>query len=957
MNWLQRPEVVMALVYVFCAIFIALFLTLVEKRYQLLHRLSNRTWGRLAMKRMEKRSRFQSASNLLHHYEHVKQVIEVEKDQQRNLEDRLRDSHLLERYLKQLQSRKPLQRMEAAQHLCSIPAEEVRLALESALQQESDRPTKLYLAYAISELKNPASLPVLIQSLIGEHRWYRGRVNVLIVEYREALHHQLPSLLRREEFEIQELVLDYANEFLSSDLYDYTLRVVNRYEVVQKNRINFERDNTQFLLQRALQVLGKLYPQILATPRYRNSPNPLIRDAAITALASSGDPASSIQQLLPFLFREETSTIAQSAMLSIIQKQPHLVDDLLNQMPQLPESQQRILADLLMYKIEYLILQDYYLRQPQVDGRIETILRYGQCGKFLTFLNGNHDLELENRLLLVLRRLLATRVEVQQDAKRLLTPRLLQKLDLEVPLPTKRGTTVASRATRLRLIAILVVAMIFMPVLFVLLQGQELQGLAMGSILQRFVLHFVDGFAYYVIILNFIAFSLIGLSILYVRRQSQLWKLKTMSLLFKPRMLPSISIVAPAYNEEKSILESTNSLLNLLYPDYELIVVNDGSTDHTLQKLIDAYHLQKVDFPWAPSLETKPILDVYQNPHLPRLMVIHKMNGGKADSLNAGINLARKEYFCGIDADSLLEQTSLLKLAALQLDTGVETPALGGNIFPVNGCQVDQGVLTEVRIPHNRLARFQTMEYIRAFMSGRLGWASMNALLIISGAFALFRKERVVAAGGYLTSSGIYKRDTVGEDMELVVRIARVMKEAKLPFKIDYAYNANCWTEVPEDLVSLRKQRYRWHRGLIEIIMFHHQLLFRPAYGRIGMLAFPYFLIFEMLGPLLEIQGLLFVAIALVMGWLQWEVIVLLFVLTVLVGVIISMTALIIAEKDEQYFRMRDLNRLIGYAVLENFGPRQYFSLWRVSGFLKMLRPAEAWGQATRRGFHPTNNK
>ena len=550
MNWLQRPEVVIAFLYIFSALIGGLFLTLVEKRYQLFRRLGSRMWGRVAMKRMERRSRFQTASNLLHHYEHMKQVIKVEKEQQRNLEERLRDSHLLDRYLKQLQSRKAIKRMEAAQHLCSIPAEEVRLSLESALKQETDRPTKLYLAYAISELKNPLSLPVLIQSLLGEHRWYRGRVNVLIVEYREALHHQLPSLLRREEFEIQELLLDYASEFLSSDLYDYTLRLVDRYEVVQKNRVNFERDNTQFLLQRALQVLGKLYPQILATPRYRNSSNPLIRDAAISALASSGDPSTNIQQLLPFLFREETSSIAQAAILAIIQKQPHLVDDLLDQMPQLSEPQQRILADLLMYKIEYLILQDYYLRQPQMDPRIETILRYGQCGKFLTFLNGNHDLELENRLLVVLRKLLTTRVEVQQDAKRLLTARLLQKLELEVPLPTKRGTTVASRATRLRLIAILIVALVLMPLLFIISQGSQLQGLAFGSILQRFVLHFVDGFAYYVIVLNFIAFALIALSIFYVRRQSQLWKLKNMSLLFKPRMLPSISIVAPAFNEE-----------------------------------------------------------------------------------------------------------------------------------------------------------------------------------------------------------------------------------------------------------------------------------------------------------------------------------------------------------------------------------------------------------------------
>ena len=289
------------------------------------------------------------------------------------------------------------------------------------------------------------------------------------------------------------------------------------------------------------------------------------------------------------------------------------------------------------------------------------------------------------------------------------------------------------------------------------------------------------------------------------------------------------------------------------------------------------------------------------------------------------------------------------------LDEGVETPALGGNIFPVNGCAIERGQIVNIQIPKNSLARFQTIEYMRAFMAGRLGWAKINSLLIISGAFGLFRKERAIRVGGYLTSRGKYAKDTVGEDMELIVRINRQMREIGLKYRIRYAYNANCWTEVPEDLQSLKRQRYRWHRGLIEILTFHKRMLFNLRYGRIGLLAMPYFLIFEMFGPLIEIQGYLMVFIALIIGILNAEVALLLFISTILMGILISLSSLFIAEKDIKYFRWKDLVILLAYAILENFGPRQLFSLWRVGGTINMLKKPTGWGKPERKGFAASN--
>ena len=339
------------------------------------------------------------------------------------------------------------------------------------------------------------------------------------------------------------------------------------------------------------------------------------------------------------------------------------------------------------------------------------------------------------------------------------------------------------------------------------------------------------------------------------------------------------------------------------------------------------------------------------NPLYPRLVVADKENGGKADSLNAGINIASKEYFCGIDADSLLEPDSLLKVAALTLDYGVETPAMGGNVFPINGCEVDRGKLTKIALPSNNLAKLQTIEYLRAFMCGRLGWAQINSLLIISGAFGLFRKERVISIGGYLTSNERYGKDTVGEDMELVVRIARLMREKKQKYRISYAYNANCWTEVPESLSVLKKQRDRWHRGLIDILFFHRKLLFNPSYGKMGLMGMPYFLIFEMIGPLFEIQGYLMVGLAAVFGLISTKLALLLFVSTIFMGVLISMASVLIAERQIYYFNYRDTLKMLAIALLENFGPRQVFSMWRVLGFMSAMKKPKGWGKMERKGF------
>jgi cellulose synthase/poly-beta-1,6-N-acetylglucosamine synthase-like glycosyltransferase len=461
-------------------------------------------------------------------------------------------------------------------------------------------------------------------------------------------------------------------------------------------------------------------------------------------------------------------------------------------------------------------------------------------------------------------------------------------------------------------------------------------------------------FGFYAITLNCIYIVLLVLARNKLIAQAAYWQLLDKHYLFTPGILPSISILAPAYNEEKTVVQSVHSLLTLEYPDFQVIVINDGSADGTMDILMREFELERSDPSMSAHLPTAPIRGVYRAPGYAKLLVIDKENGGKADALNTGINLAHCDYLCSIDSDSLLEPDALLRMTAEIITSDIETIAVGGNILPVNGCAVERGMLQTIALPGNTIAGLQTIEYLRSFIAGRLGWSSLNALLIISGAFGLFRRDRVLEIGGYMTGHGEFNRDTVGEDMELVVRLVRRMGDTGRKYHTRYASSANCWTEVPEDLHSLYKQRDRWHRGLVEIMTWHRKMLFNPKYGSAGLLAFPYFLIFELIGPFYEFAGYPFLIIGFITGALHWHIFAIMFSAVLLFGLLISIISLSLSERGIVYFRYKELASLLGYSILENFGFRQLMGWSRVFSSVGLIFRNKGWQKLKRKGFSGT---
>lgn len=408
---------------------------------------------------------------------------------------------------------------------------------------------------------------------------------------------------------------------------------------------------------------------------------------------------------------------------------------------------------------------------------------------------------------------------------------------------------------------------------------------------------------------------------------------------------PPISLLVPAYNEERSIVDSLQSMLALNYPSIEVIAVNDGSDDRTLEVMIESFRLERVWRAFEEAVPHKAIRGLYATPDLPKLLVVDKENGGKADALNAGINLSRAPIFCAIDADSVLETDALLRAVKPFIDDPTRTVAVGGTIRLANGCRVEAGRVTAIRLPTSFLALMQTVEYLRAFLMARLAWSELGALTIISGAFGLFRRQVAVAVGGY-------SHGTVGEDFELVLKMHRHLREQNREYRISFIPEPVCWTEAPESWSVLGRQRSRWHRGALETFARHREMLFRPRYGRVGSLGLGYVLLVDVIGPPIEVLGYVLVPVLWTLGYLSVDYFLAYLALTFVFGVFISVGALVLEELSLRRFpRARDLVVLTLAAVIENFGYRQASNFWRLRGLWQYLRRQQGWGTMVRTGF------
>ncbi|MEW5984960.1 MAG: glycosyltransferase [Acidobacteriota bacterium] len=440
----------------------------------------------------------------------------------------------------------------------------------------------------------------------------------------------------------------------------------------------------------------------------------------------------------------------------------------------------------------------------------------------------------------------------------------------------------------------------------------------------------------------YLVFSVVAYG--HLRQHRKRWTARELGAVMRSPATPGISVLVPACNEAANVVESVRSLLFLNYPQYEVIVVNDGSTDETLAVLVDEFDLLRAPVTYKHVVQTKQVRAVYRSISGLELVVIDKLNGGKADAINAGLNAARHELICVLDADSVLEEHSLTR-AVLPFIESPHTVAVGGIVRLANGCRLDHGRVIDIGLPKSHLARFQVIEYLRAFLAGRVALSMVNGLMIISGAFGVFSRRAVIEVGGF-------RQDTVGEDMELVAKLHHHFRTKRQPYRIVFQPDPVCWTEVPESLSILARQRDRWQRGTLQVLSFHWRMVGNPRYGILGMVVLPYYVLFEGIGPIIELAGYVLTILAVYFGLVNWVFAELLFLAAVVYGAMISLASVILEEVSfRRYPRLSDLLWLALYGVLENFGYRQLSTWWRVRGVFRFLRGNQEWGKMKRKGF------
>src|SRR3954465_863450 len=492
-------------------------------------------------------------------------------------------------------------------------------------------------------------------------------------------------------------------------------------------------------------------------------------------------------------------------------------------------------------------------------------------------------------------------------------------------------------------------------------------------------------FLFYFLLYNSYTLWLIGLSALQVRRRVASHFIEDLDLIDERDLTKPLTMIVPAYNEEVTIVDSVTGLVNSDYPRFEIVVVNDGSSDATLERLKQAFRLRRTEVPYRAAIATAPVQAMYEAtlefPHgVMRVVVIDKDNGGKADALNAGINASTTPYFVSLDADSILDQRALKELMRV-IQEDPKVAAVGGQGAIANGCPGRNSRVVSVGLPTRSLPRFQMVEYLRSFTAARTGLDRMHSLLILSGVFAVFEKETIIRAGGYLTPflrhrlTEEYVGEGVGtvcEDMEIIVRLHRFLLDKLHDRRIAFLPHPVAWTEVPETFESLRKQRGRWYRGLRESLRYHRPMLWRAKFGRIGWFALPAFWLFEYFGPMLEVAGYLSILFLFIMervlgqSFISYDFLLAFLLASLGYGILVNVFAVLVgawrfryglADRLQRHLlpfsRKREVFILLLYAVLENFGYRQLTLYWRLRGLWDAWRGKTGWEKFARVGFHP----
>ena len=867
----------------------------------------------------------------------------------------LTTKNVIRKLVRQIHSKNTYKRIKAITYLSLFRKEATINALLEQLKIERKEYIKLLIVNGLKRDIDEDVLKGIIVSLINSKRYYQKRVIKILKKYIDQSKFDLSIYFESAIIEIKEAFIELSMQIyhpsfelpLKKTLIEIEEHFIQGNSLVLKNIRKHRLNRLYFQI---LTALSDYYDYDLNSKKYLMNTNVEVVKIAAQSLVVKGD-LNTIKTLMNYASLTPRDEIYSEVIYEICENNREYYKELFELFQtNIHNRKKYILAGVLSKKLDYILLtiED----KSDLKKLIEAMVMSKHSVNIINFINSNNNENMQDMLLEIIAPIAKDNYEFYSELNDYLNPKIFKKMGhIHLIYPGQTSPEVEPERRKFKwLLTILIIIFVFLPFTFFITNLKLIFGSSFKDIIFKYVVDINIWFIFYYLLVNGIYLLFAILALFEYRKQEKLWNIKNEDFLYENGILSPISIMVPAYNEELTIVESLRSLLSLKYPVYEVIVVNDGSKDKTLDILIEAFDLKRVDYRVNQLIRTRLVKAVYKNKFYTKLTVIDKNNGGKADSLNACINFSKYDYVCGIDADSLIESDGILKMMASGLDSDKIPLALGGSIVPVNGATIDHGLVEKYELPKTPLAKFQTIEYLRAFNTGRLAFSKLKCFLIVSGAFGLFEKRILIEIGGYLSASS-FRKKTVGEDLELVVRITKKAAETNLNYRVGYVPMARCYTEVPEKRKILFSQRNRWQRGLIETLSSHRKMIMNPKYDANGLFAMPYFFVFEMIAPLLEVQVYATLIIGLIFGLFNGVYILLLLVVTFLFGMSLSLVSLLIQERYTSPLTTKDTLTIIFYGIIENFGWRQIISMYRAWGYLTSLKGKHTWGSMNRVGF------
>lgn len=861
----------------------------------------------------------------------------------------------IKKLIRKVNSKNLYTRIRSITYLSLFRNETTKKALLDRLLIERKEHIKILIVNGLKRDIDEEVLKGIISSLILSKRYYQKRVIKILIKYIDQSAFDLSIYFQSPIIEIKEAFIELSMQIYHPSFetpLKNTLSEIEDHYIQGKSLIlqHISKHRINRLYYQTLTALSSYYGFDLNNNKYLMNTDDEVVKIAAKSLVIKGD-LTTIEMLINFASLTPRDAIYTDVIYEICENEKEYYQEILKLFKtDIHNRKKYILAGVLSKKLDYILLtmED----KSDLKELMNAMIMSKHSVNIINFLNSNKNLDLQKELLEIIAPIAKENYDFYLELNDYLNPEIFKRMGhIHLIYPGQTSPEVEPETRKFKwLLIILVIIMLFLPITFAVTNLNLIFNSNFRTIVFQYVIDLNIWFIAYYLVVNGIYLVFAILALFEYRKQERLWNIKNEDFLYENGILTPISIMVPAYNEELTIVESLHSLLSLKYPVYEVLVVNDGSKDKTLDILIEAFDLKRVDYRMGNKIRTRLVKAVYKNKFYPKLTVIDKVNGGKADSLNACINFSKYDYVCGIDADSLIESDGILKMMASALDSDKIPLALGGSIVPVNGATVDHGLVEKYELPKKALTRFQTIEYLRAFNTGRLAFSKLKCFLIVSGAFGLFEKRMLVEIGGYLSASS-FKKKTVGEDLELVVRITKKAAETHLNYRVGYVPMARCYTEIPEKRKTLFSQRNRWQRGLIETLSYHRKMILNPKYNANGLFAMPYFFLFEMIAPLLEIQVYATLIIGLIFGLFNGVFILLLLVITFLFGMCLSLVSLFIQERYTATLTRKDTFIIILYGIIENFGWRQIISLYRAWGYMTSLTGKHTWGSMNRVGF------